>query len=350
MGGWRTPATSNYPNKRPWPKPLGYDEALASGRWEWRIRQAGGLAAFKANQNFRPINVAGRTMQDKSDVNNDSGQWQTIYPTADNATRTTIRSQLESEWYGWLYFCYTEGSDGCRAYMDQYGCCLDEFVVPSASTNNTRGLPWTFYRREFKRLKFPRFMMKQQNTQEDAVRPDAVACDFYSLDNHVNRRIAQNVDGTPYTQGGLAGYILDCFSIGIPTVSRQVTPGYNTPLDAMLPMECDNLIVPNNMGATNVAMSSLRIDVWKANRGSVAGYVAAKSARTATPMFKLVVADIQTETVALGNIIVPNVPTTGMGLMALGAPAFPEEPFVDTVHDINVMMSHGYHQEYRHAA
>jgi hypothetical protein len=286
MWGWRTSVTNNYHNRRPWPKPSGYDPTL----FTYLVRTAGGNFA---SDNFRPFGVGGVVAQGKVDVNNDTGIWQNEYQTATDVRRAAILKLMEAEWYGWIWYCATQGSNGCQQFLDEWGPCLDEFVE---GTPTAAGLPNTFYRRGTSRLANADYILTQHDLQESPTKARVIATGYYSLDAHISRRVA-TAGGFFYDTLGYAG-----------TGPRAVTPGYHIPSDVMFQPTITNLAVPNCHGASFVAYASTRIDNWKANMGSVAGYMAAKSIGTATPMRSLDITAIQSETVALGNVIAASLP------------------------------------------
>lgn len=292
--GWRLPLTTEKANKRPWPTPDGYDPALFELRrrllptWIAEAEAEGKVwTPFRGNG----LNLYGRTLYGKVDGNSDVG-WplQKEWPAATHERRAEITVEMYNEWAGWLWWLAndSESPDFVREFMATWGLCEDEFDYAG---NTTRGWPKEIYRRGVWRLENPVYRMTQVDIQTNRTKTDTIGLSPYVLDNHTNNQIAMTV-------GDITGYVKDYNGVS----TELITPpefGYSS----IVPTDCDNLLVPNCHGATHVAYSSTRIDMWKAGFATVAGYAAAKSVATSTLMKDLVIADLQTEIQALGQVI-----------------------------------------------
>lgn len=278
--------TQKKENKRKFVKPIGYDPT----KFEY-LRRAipAGLSTWK------PIGGAA-CLDAKYDMNGDYGipyQWD--WPESTPAQRVVILNKIYVELAGWLWFLANDPSINPQVqdYVNTWGTPLDEFTAAGATS---AGWPKELYVRVSRRM-VGQYVMTQFDLQSTITKADSIAMGFYSIDNHVNQRLA-------VVMGGVPGYIFDSLGAGSDTAARQVIP-YQIPYRASLPLitECTNLGVPVAGSWSNVAMSSGRIDIHKANVASAMGYACGKAAKTASTLNALNVTDLQTDITNLGQVI-----------------------------------------------
>jgi hypothetical protein len=290
--GWRLPITKNPALRLDWPKPDSYDTTLFELRW--RVAQASW-----DDSTWYPFAVVGNTAYGKVDMNTEVGfGLQHAWPTNSLADRATAQDTMFREWAGYMWRLANDTSvpSRIRTFMGQWGLCRDEHI---SSSITPVGWPEQIYRRGTRRLSNPGTRMTQADVTTDTTKTDTIATGYYSMDDHTRNQVATTV-------GGLTGFFKDGIN-NLASSARQVVP-YEIPFSCMYDPDYPNLLVPNCHGATAVAYASTRIDLHKADMGAAAGYAAMKSVLTSTAIQSLVVADLQTDLVALGQVIHPSVP------------------------------------------
>jgi len=288
--GFRLCLTQNPPDKAPWPKPANYSTDII----QHLINQ------IPSDQtNWIPFSAT-MCIDGKQDFNQDFGiPYQWGWPSATPAARVTILEQMFNEQASWLWFLANDPSitPAVQDYVNSWGPSITEFRdTASTPYGATAGWPYEVYVRKGRRM-YGQYIMTQADLQTSTTKTDAIACGFYSMDEHTNQRLAT-------TQNSVAGYVLDAFGADT-TQNRQVVPGYQIPFRAVLPVasQCTNLMVPVAASMSSVAAASMRIDVHKANVGAACGVAAAMSVTTSTPLNSLNVTTLQTTLTTLGQVI-----------------------------------------------
>lgn len=276
--------TKDSRNKLAWPKPAGYNPLL----FEFRRR-----ASPTTDENWIPFSPV-YTFNGKTDINGDFGtgsNW--AWPTQTPAQRTAYQTALYNEQAGWYWFLANDSSipQKVRDYVNSWGLCRDEFTDGNAAVGSAVGWPRELYAREGRRM-VGQYVMKQSDLQFSVTQANTISVGYYSIDMHNTQACASG-----------NGYFLDSVNAGDSTL-RQVVP-YEIPWTCILPQVAQtlNLLVPNAASASHVAMASMRIDLHKANVGTVAGYAAATAVLTATPINSLNVATMQAYLVSRGHPI-----------------------------------------------
>lgn len=295
--GWRLTVTDDSSNQRRWPKPDNYDPEL----FEFKLRTSN--VGTDGPGTYNPLGpLLGTLFHGKRDVNDDTGWLQSEWPTATRARRAEILATTYAAKAGWMWYLANSPlvHDNIRRLLDTWRPAYDEYVDGSSLTPTAAAWPYTFYRRGTRRLVNAYYIMRQSDLQTNTTKTDTVATSHYNIDCHLRM---------VYATGGGTGYNTDSIQNidGIDDLKR-ITP-YEVGLSSLLTSEVDNLIVSNCIGASAVAYCSLRIDLWKANFGSVAGLLAARSlfdgASLASYRSGTGLADLQSRIEALGGVIHP---------------------------------------------
>jgi hypothetical protein len=286
--GFRLCITQDVENKKAWPKPAGYDPSLFE--YLRRINERN-----LQNPSWKPFGAAA-CVDGKFDMNADFGiprQWE--WPDATPARRAEILQLIYAEQAGWLWFLANDASvhPDVRSYVNSWGPCLDELVDSSVSAS---GWPSEPYVRTSRRM-VGQYVQKQSDVQVNITKTDSIAVGFYSIDIHINRRLAYQKDGVP-------GFIIDSVGYSEDGDARQVQP-YQIPLRCILPQaaDCSNLVVGVASSYSSVAMGSGRIDIHKANQAAAGGFLQGRCIATGQALNAYSVPDLQSRLVALGQVI-----------------------------------------------
>jgi hypothetical protein len=295
--GWRLTVTDDPYNQRRWPKPDNYDPELFE--FDRRTSNVG----LDGPGTYSPLGpLLGTLFHGKRDVNDDTGWLQAEWPTADRARRAEIMAINYAAKAGWMWYLANSPDvhPTIRRLLDQWRPAYDEYLDGSSHTPTASGWPFTFYRRGTRRLLNAGYIMKQQDTQGSPTKVDAIGTNHYNIDCHSRKTYAVNAG---------AGYRTDSIQ-NVDDIAdlKRVVPHQVSAASLYTP-EVTNLLVPNCYGASFVYYCSGRIDLWKANLGSVAGLWAARSVIEATPIqsYSITTAGtgLQARIVALGGVITP---------------------------------------------
>lgn len=295
--GWRLTVTDDVTNQRRWPKPDNYDPEY------FELDRRRSNVGTDGPGTYNPLGARlGTLFHGKRDINDDSGWLQSEWPTATRARRAEIMAITFAAKAGWMWYLAnsTDVHDNIRRLLDVWRPAYDEYIDGSSLTPTAAAWPYTFYRRGTRRLVNARYVMRQSDLQDNVTKTDTIATGHYNIDCHLRQIYAVN---------GGAGYKTDTIQ-NVEDIAdlKRVLP-YEISLGSILTTDVDNIIVPNCMGATAVAYCSMRIDFWKANLGSVAGYLAARSITDAAPlsdyMTDPLLTSLQDGIEALGGVIHP---------------------------------------------
>jgi len=221
-------------NRRPWPRPDGYDPA----RFELLLRN------FEAGDHrvpWNPIFMPNR----KTDTNNNfaistdyiGGNYD--YPDGDYATRDRIFREHVLYQQGLMYTLANNPRvpETVRAHFQRLGLARDEFV-------DHDNWPHQLYVREARRL-ISEYVMTQHHCQGRVVCEDPVGMGAYNMDSHnVHRYVT--ADGKVRNEGDV--------QVGVspyPISYRSIRPRKS---------ECENLLVPVCLAASHIAYGSIRME------------------------------------------------------------------------------------------
>ena len=232
---YRLCATDRPENRRPWPKPEGYDER----QYEILLRnfEAGDLRIP-----WNPVLMPNR----KTDANNnfafstDNIGMNYDYPDGDYATRErTIREHIQyQQGLMWTLANHPRVPARIREHFQTWGLAKDEF-------QDTDNWPHQLYVREARRM-VGQYVMTQHNCQGREVAEDSVGLAAYTMDSH---NVQRYVDERGHVRnegdvqvGGFAPYPISYGSI-VPQKDQ-----------------CRNLLVPVCLSATHISYGSIRME------------------------------------------------------------------------------------------
>ena len=232
---FRLCATDVPANRRPWPKPAGYDESL----YELLFRN------FEAGDLRRPWNPVMMPNR-KTDSNNSdavSTDWigqNHAYPEATDERRAAIVAAHENYQRGlmWSLANHPRVPAEVREYFSNWGLAKDEFV-------ENGNWPTALYVREARRM-VSDLVMTQGHCEGDAVADDPVALAAYTMDSH---NVWRYVDESAHVQNE-------------GDVQQGGFPPYPIGYGSIVPRreECENLLVPVCLSASHIAYGSIRME------------------------------------------------------------------------------------------
>lgn len=278
---FRVVVTRNKDNMVPFPKPKNYYPERYGLLLEL-IRQYPGIR-------FPRIVYIGWIPGGKSEINasglifsTDYWGGSTDYPEGDEATRARIWQDHVDYVQGLLWFL---GNDervpaNLRKETQGWGLCRDEFA-------DNGHWPYALYVREARRM-VGRYVMRQQDCQEDLTKPDVIAMGSFILDSHAYQRLV-----TP------EGCVTDEGNFDVKTKPYQIPYRSITPQKE----QCENLLVPVCLSATHVAYGSIRMEPVYMSLGHVSGLAATVAIRTGQPVQEIDVKALQTKLLAAKQIL-----------------------------------------------
>ncbi len=221
-------------NRRPWPKPTGYDEKT----YELLFRN------FEAGDRRIPWNPVFMPNR-KTDTNNNFAISTDFlganhdYPTADDATRARIVAAHRTYQQGlmWSLANHPRVPAEVREHFQRLGLAKDEF------TDNDNW-PHQIYVREARRM-VSELVMNQNHCQQKIKPEDPVGLGAYNMDSHNVRRYV-TTDGKVRNEGDI--------QVGVSPYRiayRSIRPRRE---------ECENLLVPVCLAASHIAYGSIRME------------------------------------------------------------------------------------------
>jgi hypothetical protein len=228
-------ATDRPENRRPWPKPAGYDEK----QYELLLRN---FEAGDLRLPWNPVLMPNR----KTDSNNnfafstdDIGS-NYDYPDGDYVTRERIwREHLDyTKGLMWTLANHPRVPPVVREHFTTWGMAKDEF------TDNDNW-PHQLYVREARRLA-GEYVMIEQNCRGTRVADDSVGLAAYTMDSHNVQRYVAN-DGRVLNEGD---------------VQVGGFPPYPLSYRSLVPKtgECSNLLLPVCLSASHISYGSIRME------------------------------------------------------------------------------------------
>ena len=222
-------------NRRPWPKPAGYD----ARHYELLLRnfEAGDLRVP-----WNPVWMPNR----KTDTNNnfaistDNIGMNFDYPDGDYAARERIVREHVSYQQGLMWTLANDPRvpEQVRKHFQDLGLAKDEF------TDNDNW-PHQLYVREARRMKSD-YVMTQSHCEGKTVASDAVGLAAYGMDSH---NIQRYVDATGHARN--EGDVQVPVAGPYPISYRSIVPRA---------AECENLLVPVCVASSHIAYGSIRME------------------------------------------------------------------------------------------
>ncbi len=221
-------------NRRPWPKPEGYDPAF----YELLLRNCD---AGDMRSPWNPVWMPNR----KTDTNNnfaistDYIGANYAYPDADYATRAKLFDEHRRYQQGLMYTLANNPRvpQKIRDEFQRLGLSKDEFV-------ETDNWPHQLYIREARRM-ISEYVMNQNHCQQRIIPEDPVGLGAYNMDSHNCQRYV-TADGLARNEGDI--------QVGVSPYRvsyRSIRPKKT---------DCTNLLVPVCLAASHIAYGSIRME------------------------------------------------------------------------------------------
>ena len=231
---FRTCTTDVPENRRPWPKPEGYDPA----QYELLLRN---FDAGDQRSPWNPIFMPNR----KTDTNNNFAISTDYiganydYPDGDWPTRERIFRQHMLYQMGLMYTLanHPRVPEQIRDEFTRLGLAKDEF-------QDHENWPHQMYVREARRL-VSEYVMSQRHCQGKLVCEDPVGLGAYNMDSHNCQRYVTK-DGKVRNEGDVQIAVSP-----YPISYRSIRPKKS---------ECENLLVPVCLAASHIAYGSIRME------------------------------------------------------------------------------------------
>jgi len=222
-------------NRRPWPKPAGYDPL----RYELLLRN------FEAGD-LREPRLPTWMPNRKTDTNNrqavstDNIGMNYDYADGDYATRERILKEHETYQKGlmWTLANSPRVPEQVRSVFQEHGLAKDEFV-------DNDNWPHQLYVREARRMRSD-YVMTEHNCRGTQVAPEPGGLGAYGMDSHHTQRYV-DAEGHARNEGDVE---VGGFS-PYPISYRSIIPKAQ---------ECANLAVPVCVSATHIAYGSIRME------------------------------------------------------------------------------------------
>ncbi|MBI1246729.1 FAD-dependent oxidoreductase [bacterium] len=271
--------TSDPKNLVPIEKPEGYDprnhELLARTIESGHIKNIGqvlalyGLPNGKRECNNRQFSFVSMSMPGE----------QTAWAEATFEQREAIHKRFRDYTHGMLWFLKTDKRvpADMRNDMARYGFCKDEW-------QDNNHWPWYLYIRAARRMQ-GEYILTQADVTEDREKSDVVHIGSHFIDSHHVARYA--VDESSFINEGRIW---------------QKGKRFHIPYRAIVPkeQECENLIVPVCVSASNVAFCAIRLEPTWMHLGEVSGMAAALAAKNGKPIQSVDVKVLQDKLKAQG--------------------------------------------------
>jgi len=274
---FRLCTTDKPENRRPWPKPEGYDER----QFELLLRN------FDAADNrvpWHPLWMPNR----KTDTNNnfafstDAIGMNYEYPDGDYAVREKIwkAHELYTQGLMWTLANHPRVPENVRTEFNRIALTKDEFL-------DNDNWPRQLYVREARRM-ISDYVMSEKNCKREEIVPDSVGMGAYNMDSHNTQRYV-TPDGFARNEGDI-----QIATRPYPISYRSLRPKET---------ECTNLIVPICMAASHVAYGSIRMEPVFMVLGQSAATAAVHSINEQTNVQTIDVAQLQRQLLKDGQVL-----------------------------------------------
>jgi hypothetical protein len=232
---YRLCATDRPDNRRPWPKPDGYNEK----QYELLLRN------FEAGDHRLPWNPLLMPNR-KTDSNNnfafstDDIGMSYDYPEGDYATRAKIIGEHIDYQKGlmWTLANHPRVPEVVRKHFQTWGMAKDEFT-------DTDNWPHQLYVREARRM-ISDYVMSEHNCRGKRVAEDSVGLAAYTMDSHNVQRYVTK-DGNVLNEGDVQVGSFSPYPISYGSIVPKAA-------------ECSNLLVPVCLSASHIAYGSIRME------------------------------------------------------------------------------------------
>ena len=183
---------------------------------------------------------------------------QTAWAEASFEERDAIHEKYRTYTHGLLWFLKTDKRvpESIRNEMAQYGFCRDEW-------QDNDHWPWYLYIRAARRMK-GRYIMTQHDIIDNLDKEDVIHIGSHFIDSHHVTRYAFDKDHF-INEGRI----------------WQKSKNFDIPYRAITPKseECENLLVPVCVSASNVAFAAIRLEPTWMHLGEAAGIAAVMAAK-----------------------------------------------------------------------
>ena len=222
-------------NRRPWPKPEGYDPL----RYEILLRN---FEAGDLREPWLPTGMPNR----KTDTNNrfaistDNIGMNYDYPEADHATRDRIVKEHETYQKGlmWTLANSPRVPEKVRQTFQTWALAKDEFV-------DNDNWPHQLYVREARRMRSD-CVMTEHHCRGNEVVADSVGMGAYGMDSHHTQRYV-DATGHARNEGDVEVHGFPPYAISY----RAIVPKAD---------QCTNLVVPVCVSSSHIAYGSIRME------------------------------------------------------------------------------------------
>jgi hypothetical protein len=264
-------------NRRPFPKPPGYDPR----RYEL-------LARYLEAGRFDALDLNRAMPNGKTDLNNQGGfstnniGMNYEYPDGDYAARARIWADHVTYQQGLMWFLQNDPRCPAkvRAQVAKWGLCQDEFT-------DHGGWPHQLYIREARRM-IGELVMTEHHCRRAEVVPDGIGCAAYGMDSHNVMRYYR--DGWVRNEGN---------------VQEKVVGPYPISYRAIVPREaeCANLLVPVCLSASHIAYGSIRMEPVFMVLGQSAAHAASLALETGSSVQRIDRSVLQQRLSAAGQVL-----------------------------------------------
>ncbi len=204
---------------------------------------------------------------------------QTAWAEASFEEREKIHQQYRDYTHGQLWFLKSDERvpQAMRDDMSRYGFCKDEW-------QDNDHWPWYLYIRAARRMKGP-YILTQADVVEKRRKEDVIHIGSHYIDSHHVTRYA--VDKAHFINGGRMWQAGRRFDIPY----RSITPRAE---------ECENLLVPVCVSASNVAFAAIRLEPTWMHLGEVSGMAAVEAIAEDVSIQRIDVAKLQSKIAKAG--------------------------------------------------
>jgi hypothetical protein len=232
---YRICATDVAANRRPFPKPEGYDPEQYA--LLLRVFDAGWRETFAK---FDPIPNRKTDTNNHGPFSTDNIGMNYDYPEASYERRREILKQHEHYQKGWFYFIANDARvpDDVRGRMREWGLAKDEF-------GDNGGWPYQIYVRESRRM-IGELVMTENELMKRRPTPSPAGMGSYTIDSHNVQRYV-TPDGAVQNEGDVGVALPSPYEIGY---------------GALVPKrgQADNLFVPVAVSSSHIAFGSIRME------------------------------------------------------------------------------------------
>jgi hypothetical protein len=275
---FRLCATDKPENRRPWPKPAGYDER----QYELLLRN---FEAGDLRLPWNPVLMPNR----KTDSNNnfafstDDIGANYAYPDGDYAARAKIWQEHVDYQQGlmWTLANHPRVPQKVREHYQTWSLAKDEFI-------DNDNWPFQLYIREARRMIGP-YVMIEQDCRGLRKATDSIGLAAYTMDSHHVQRYV-TAEGFARNEGDVQVGGFPPYPISYRAIVPQVA-------------ECTNLLVPVCLSASHIAYGSIRMEPVFMVLGQSAATAAAQAVDTNMAVQEIDYAKLRERLLADGQVL-----------------------------------------------